>query len=289
MLTRRQYLLLLTPVSLLVVPFLLGPLVVALTASFTDYGPAQSGGIHFVGLTNYEAVLGDRQVDLALRNAAVWLLVGVPAELGLGFALAWWLRRPFRGRGWLRVVLLLPWLLSPVGSGVMWHFLYQSRIGLFDFALTWLGLEPLPSPLASPELALWATLLTEVWRKAPLASFLLLPGLLAVPSELWEQATLDGAPLATTVTHVALPWLRPLVLTIGLLLVADSLGTFEQVLMLTGGGPGGQTMLPGLYSYREAFRSFNWSTGATSALLIAGGVLIIGLSYLAVVRQEREP
>ncbi len=282
---QRQRLLLLIPLALLVVPFLLWPALLGVLSSFTDYTPAQTH-VRFVGLRNYATVLTDGQSLLAFRNIGVLTLLAVPAELIGGFAIAYALRESFRGRGLVRALLLIPWLVSPAATGVMWHFLFNSNVGLLNFWLAWLRLPPQPSPLGLSGLALPAVIVVEIWRKAPLASFLLLPGLLALPMDLWEQARLDGAPITRVLRHVLLPWLRPLLLTIALLLIGDTLGTFDSVLMMTGGGPGSQTIIPALYSYQKAFQVHDWPTGVTLAWLVVGTVLLAGIGYLALMRDD---
>jgi multiple sugar transport system permease protein len=285
--SRWQAVVLLTPLLLVLLPFLIWPAAFGFIASFTNYAPVQLQS-HLVGLANYRQVLGDSQFRIALRNVGVFSLVSVPAELALGFGVAYLLRRPFRGRGWLRVTLLIPWLVSPIGTGVMWHFLFNSNYGLLGFWFACLRLPSPPSPLGLTRFALPAAIAIDVWRKAPLASFLLLPGLLSIPNDQWEQLTLDGASLPMRVRHVALPWLRSLILTVALLLLGDALGTFDSMLILTGGGPGTATLTPGLYSYWQAVQVKNWPVGATSAWLITGFVLLAGTIYIGLVRPEAE-
>ena len=287
MFTPRQRLLLLTPLGLVLLPFLIWPAAFGFFASLTDYAPAQQL-IRWVALDNYAAVLGDHQFRMAFRNITMFALIAVPAELMIGFGIAYLLREPFRGRGLLRVTLLTPWLVSSIANGVMWHFLFNSGSGLVNFWLALLRLPTQPSPLGLPGRALPAAIAVDIWRKAPLVSFLLLPGLLSIPTDQWEQATLEGAPLLSRMRHIAWPWLRPLLLTIAMLLIGDALGTFDSVLILTGGGPGSETMTPGLYSYQQAFQTNSWPVGATSAWLIVAAVLLIGVIYLRLVRTETE-
>ncbi len=284
MTTRPQSLLLLVPLAALLLPFLFWPAVFGFASSFTDYAPAQ-GHLHFVGLQNYAAVMGNDQFTLAFRNILIFILVAVPVELAVGLAVAYALRDPFRGRGLVRIVLLIPWLLSPIAVGVMWHFLY-GKGGMLAYATAWLRMPPVPSPLGLPQWALAAVILTDIWRKAPLASFLLLPGVLAIPLDRWEHALLDGVPLASRIRHVLLPSLRPLLFTVALLLLGDTISTFDSVLVLTGGGPGSKTLTPALYSFQQAFRAYNWPFGVASAWVVVAAVVPVGLSYLALVRPE---
>jgi len=278
-------LLLFAPLGIVLGPFLLWPALLGLVTSFTNYAPGQPA-VRGVGLANYVAVLSDGEFRTAAGNMAVFVLVSVPLELGLGFLIASLLREPFPGRGVVRVVLLLPWMVSPVANGVMWHFLGSSTLGLLSFGPAWLGLPARPSPFALPGLALPAMIAVDVWRKSPLASFLLLPGLLAVPSEQWEQATLEGAGVLSHAGDVALPWLRRLLLPVALLLAGDALGSFETVLVLTGGGPGTATVTPALYSFDKAFTAHAWPVGVTAAWLIVAAVVLLGACYLGLLRRE---
>jgi multiple sugar transport system permease protein len=286
MLTTRQRLLLLTPLAMVLVPFLFWPAGFGLVASFTNYGPLQNSP-RWVGFANYAAILGNQQFRAAALNSAAYTLVTVSAELAIGLALAHLLREPFLGRGAVQVALLLPWLVSPIANGVMWHFLFDQRTGLYSYLPALLGGAPLPSPLGLSRLAMPVLMAVDVWRMAPLATFLLVPGLAAIPLERWEQARLDGLSLLERLRHVILPTLGPLLATVGLLLIGDSLGAFDTVLILTGGGPGSQTLTPGLFSYQQAFQVNNWPAGATSAWLIMAAMALIGVVYvLALQRRE---
>jgi len=284
MLTRRQRLVLLGPLALVLLPFLFWPAGFGLIASFTNYGPAQRN-LRWVGFDNYAAILRSQQFRAASLNAAEFTFITVTAEIVIGFALAYLLRQPFRGRGLVQVALLLPWLVSPIANGVMWHFLFDLRTGLYSFLPALLGGAAPPSPLGLRGWAAPTLMAVDVWRMAPLATFLLVPGLAAVPADRWEQARLDGAPLLSRVRHVALPDLWPLLATVAMLLIGGSLGAFDTVLILTGGGPGSETLTPGLYSYQQAFQVNNWPAGATSAWLIMAATALVGVVYVLGLRR----
>src|SRR3954465_7743393 len=129
MLLRRQRIILLAPLVLVVVPFVICPAVLGFLASFTNYAPFQSTELHFVGLTNFARIWEDNIFRISMANVAVFTVVTVSVELLVGFALAFALRRPFRGRAFLRFILLLPWLISPAASGVMWHYVLSMDNG----------------------------------------------------------------------------------------------------------------------------------------------------------------
>jgi len=280
-LTRRDRLVLFAPLAILLGGWLVIPALVGLGATLTTYSPLTTA-VAFAGWRNYTDVLHDPQFSEAVRNVAIFTLVAVPLELGLGFGIAYLLRRPFRGRSWWRGLLLLPWLVSPIASGVMWHYLFGGATGILNFILGWLGQPEVASPIGDVSLALAATIAIEVWRVAPFVTFLLLPGLVAIPQERWEQATLAGASWFQRIAKVALPEVAPLMLTVGMLLTGLSLGAFDTILILTGGGPGTATLTPALYSYDRAFVTNDWPSGAASAWLIAAGVAAVGAAYVRI-------
>ena len=284
-LTRRDRVVLLAPLAVLLSGWLVLPALLGFLATLTNYSPFTTS-LQFAGIANYATVLSDPQFDVAVRNIAVLTLVAVPLELGLGFTVAYVLRGPIAGRALWRLLLLLPWLVSPIASGVMWHFLYGGATGIVDYFLGWLGQPDVPSPVGDVRFALLATIVVEVWRVSPFVAFLLLPGLSSIPTERWEDAVLSGASWIGRIAHVAIPSVRPVLLTITMLLVGLSFGTFDSVLILTGGGPGTATLTPALYSYARAFSSNDWPVGATSGWLIAAGVLCAGLVYLRLARLE---
>ena len=284
-LSRRDRVILFAPAALLLTGWLILPAVLGLLASLTDYSPFAQA-VHLTGLTNYATVLSDHLFTAAVRNVAVLTMVAVPLELAIGFGLAYLLRGPIWGRGLWRVLLLLPWLVSPIASGVMWHFLLGPTRGILNFALGWIGRPELASPTGDIRLALPTTIAVEIWRVAPLVTFLLLPGFASIPGDRWEDATLSGASWMRTALDVVVPALRPLLLAITMLLIGLSLGTFDAVLILTGGGPGTSTVTPALYSYNQAFGANNWPLGAASAWLIAAGVLGAGLVYVGLARSR---
>lgn len=277
-LSRRDQVVLCVPLAVLLVGWLVGPAVLGLLATFTTYSPFATG-VSFVGLANYSTVLRDPQFAAAAGNIAIFTAVAVPLELVAGFVIAYALREPLRGRAALRVLLLLPWLVSPIGSGVMWHYLLASTTGIAGYVFGWLGLNA-TSPLGDLRLAPAVVVAVEVWRLAPFVAFLLLPGLIAIPRERWDVARLSGASWLAQIVDIALPSVRPLLLTVTMLLTGLALGSFDAVLILTGGGPGNATMTPALFSYASAFETNDWPAGAASAWLIAGAVLAIGAIYV---------
>lgn len=284
-LSGRDRLILFAPLALLLAGWLIVPALLGLLATFTSYSPFTTT-VGFTGLANFAAVVRDPQFGASVRNVVVFTMVAVPLELVIGFGVAYLLRRSVRGLAAWRILLLLPWLVSPIANGVMWHFLFGGSTGIVNFVLGWLGQPELPSPLGDLRFALPAVIGVEVWRMAPFVTFLLLPSLASIPTERWEEAKLSGASWTGRLLYVAIPSVRPLLLTVTMLLVGLSFGTFDTVLILTGGGPGTATVTPALFSYGRAFGTNDWPVGATSGWFIAAGVLVAGLIYLRLARAR---
>jgi ABC-type sugar transport system permease subunit len=284
-LTRRDRIVLFAPLAVLLGGWLVLPAVLGLVATFTTYSPFTTT-VRLSGFANYTAVVQDPQFGAAIRNIAVFTAAAVPFELAVGFGIAYLLRRPIKGRALWRVLFLAPWLVSPIAGGVMWHFLFGGATGILDFAFGWLGLPEVASPVGDLRLALPTAIAVEIWRVAPFVTFLLLPGLVSIPNEQWEEATLAGASWIQQIRHVAIPELRTLLLTVAMLLVGLSFGAFDTILILTGGGPGTATLTPALYSYGRAFQTNDWPVGAASGWLVAAGVIAVGAIYLRLARER---
>jgi multiple sugar transport system permease protein len=284
-LTRRDRIVLFAPLAVLLGGWLVLPAVLGLVATFTTYSPFTTT-VRLSGFANYAAVVQDPQFGAAIRNIAVFTAAAVPLELAVGFGIAYLLRRPIKGRALWRVLFLAPWLVSPIAGGVMWHFLFGGATGILDFAFGWLGLPEVASPVGDLRLALPTAIAVEIWRVAPFVTFLLLPGLVSIPNEQWEEATLAGASWIQQIRHVAIPELRTLLLTVAMLLVGLSFGAFDTILILTGGGPGTATLTPALYSYGRAFQTNDWPVGAASGWLVAAGVIVVGAIYLRLARER---
>jgi multiple sugar transport system permease protein len=285
MIASRQRWLFLSPFILTVVPFVIWPALFGFFTSFTNYTPFGTTPIRFVGLQNYSQVLASIDFQKSMANMVIFTFITLAMNMLLGILIAYALRTSFRGRSFVRFVLLIPWLISPIANGLMWRFLLKSSAGLPPY-LTALAGDPGGPNVLRPGLALLTVMVLDIWRKVPLVTFLVLPGVESISNAYWDLAALEGMNLTVRLRHIIFPHLRVLLLTVALLLIGDALGTSESLLMLTGGGPGTETMMPGLFSYQQAVNVFDWTSGATSAWLIAAVMLFVGIVYVVLVRHE---
>ena len=267
--------------------FLLAPAIVALAAvsvyplfygiraSLEQYRYGREVG--FAGLDNYRAVYHDETFWEALRVTLKFVVLAVTIETVLGLLLALLVARELRFAGSIRVGLILPMTIAPVVVGVIWRLLYASDIGVVNPLFSAVGLEE-PDVLAHTTSAFVGLVVVDVWEWTPLLFLILLAGVQGLPQEPLEAARVDGAGTMRVFFDHTLPLLRPVLLVAIVLRTIDAIGTFDQVFVLTRGGPGTATQLISIYGYNTAFRFSQY--GQAAAMLLS---LLAFMSILMVV------
>jgi multiple sugar transport system permease protein len=219
----------------------------------------------FAGWDNFAAVYNDPVFWKAIGTTVWFVILAVAIETLLGLILALIVARELRFSGLIRVTLILPMTIAPVVVGVIWRLLYASDIGIVNPLFELLGLEA-PNVLAHPLTAFLGLIAVDVWEWTPLLFLILLAGLHSLPQDPIEAARVDGASAIQVFFHHTLPLLRPVLLVAMVLRTIDAVGTFDQIYVLTKGGPGTATQLISIYAYNTAFL-FN-QYGRAMAMLI---------------------
>ncbi|MEP6640621.1 MAG: sugar ABC transporter permease [Gaiellales bacterium] len=273
--------LLLLPAAIALAGVSLYPLFYGVRASFTHYLYGRDFGLN--GLTNYRNVWHDQFFRQAMETTARYVVVTVAIETVLGLALALLVSREIRFGGPIRVGLILPMTIAPVVVGVMWRLLYDSGVGVTDPLFQLFGFSP-PDVLAHDGTAFASVVLVDVWEWTPLIFLILLAGLQSLPQEPLEAARVDGAGRVRLFLDHTLPMLRPVLFVAITLRMIDAIGTFDQIYVLTKGGPGTATRLISIYAYNTAFLFTQY--GQAAAMLIALLALVM-LLMVAAVRMMR--
>lgn len=254
------------------------PAVGGFVMSFTDYRGIEASS--WVGLDNYAAIISDSRVIASLGNTLLLALLVVIGQnlLGLGLALA--LEKPFPGRDALRVLFLLPAILSPVIIGFLWQYIYSPN-GALNVALEAIGLHAVTTAwLGNPATALAAVAFATVWQLTGYAMVIYVAGLQGVSEDVVAASAIDGANAWQRLVYVRLPLIGPAI-TINLALsVITGLRLFDQILAMTGGGPGYATETLSTVIYKEGFVYNNLSYSL--ALSIVLGVLVAGFAAFQV-------
>ena len=237
-----------------------------------------------VGLANWQRLLADgrfwQDAGQTLRFAVV--SVGLELVLGLGFALL--LHQRWRGRGVVRTLTLLPWALPTTVMALGWRWIFNDPNGPINALLQSLGLASVPF-LASPQLAWQTTVLADVWKTTPFVALLLLAGLQMIPADLYEAFALEGGSPWQSLWRVTLPLLRPYLFIVLLFRLAQALGVFDLVVVLTGGGPASSTESLAVYAYLNAMRFLDFGYSATVMLGMFVLLLISSAGLLLLQRR----
>ena len=273
--------LLIAPSAAVLLALSIYPLIYAIKVSF------QTESSQRMTLANFARLISDRFFLDALLHTLVYAAVALTCEFLLGFGLALLVDRPFRGRGIFRALLLVPMMLPPVVVGIVWRLMYNPDFGAINGTLKGAGLNTDQLTwTASPQLALLSVIAVDVWQWTPFIFLVLLAGLQAIPQEPYEAAMIDGANSWQTFRHVTLPLLRPAILIALLLRTMDLLRVFDQIFILTEGGPGFATETVSLYIYRTAFRFADFGYAAAMSFVLLVLTNIISLGYIRLLQKQ---
>ena len=238
-------------------------------------------GAKFVGWENYRDLATDPVARGSFVTSLLFVAVTTPIEVLVGLAMALVLNESFRGRGWLRAIVLIPWAVPTVVSSQMWRFIFNDRYGLFNYLIFGSATQNYWAPLAEPGLALMAVMLADIWKTSSFAGLILLAGLQGIPGELYEAADIDGATTWQKFRHVTLPLLKSALLLALLFRTIDALKVFDLVFVMTQGGPANSTSLIVFYIYQQAFQFSHYGYAAAMAsFLVAVLVCLTGILFV---------
>jgi multiple sugar transport system permease protein len=249
--TRRDVLLLVAPAALYLVVFSVFPLVYSLGISFFDWSQTTST-FTFIGLDNYTRLAADPVFWQAAVNTAVLVIASIAIQVVLGTALALFFDLHLRGSWFVRGVLILPMLLTPIVVGLMWRALLNPDWGMVNWVLGELGL-PQPLWLADPKLALITLVLVDSWQWTPFIMVIVFARLQALPRDVFEASAVDGAGRVATLRRITLPLLAPAILFAAVFRSIDAFRSFDVVFGLTYGGPGRLTTTISFYAWETGF------------------------------------
>jgi multiple sugar transport system permease protein len=243
----------------------------------------------FNGLQNYSDVISDPAFWNSLRVSVLFTIVCVVLHMLFGLGLALLVNRAGRLKGILRLVFLVPWMIAPAIGATIWLWLLDPQFGVVNYLGMSIGLLDAPQAwLGVPSLALASVSAVEVWRGVPFVMLLLMAGLLGIPGDQYEAASLDGATAWQLFRHVTLPNLRALLAIVCSLDVINTVRQFDLIAVMTGGGPIDATeVLPSLI-YNVGFRANHLGNAAAIGMLLLVLVLAFSSIYVVLVKPTSE-
>ena len=266
--------------------FTLIPVTAAFALSFMEWTSFTAP--RWVGLENFQRMFQSDTFWVALRNTVVYALGHVPLTMALALLLAMLLNRKLKGIGFFRVAIFFPYITSLVAVAVVWNTLFSPDTGPINQFLNSIGIAEPPGWTSSSDWAMPAVIITSVWRDMGYYMVLYLAGLQAIPSELYEAASLDGAGVWKSFTTVTMPFLRPFLYATTFLEVIWVFKAFVQVFTINGGGPDRLTEILPVYAYIEGVGNQHYGMGAAIAVLTI--LIMLGLTayYLRIVLKQEE-
>jgi multiple sugar transport system permease protein len=271
------------PTILLLLAINIFPLVWTVWLSFTNYAANKPNApVKWVGLRNYERILTDEGTWANMQTTAHFLIWTLVFQVVIGFTLAWLINRRFRGNDLMTTLIVLPMMLSPAVVGNFWTFLYQPQIGLVNATVELLTGTPANSfsMLGPGGLAPWAIVIVDTWMWTPFVMLICLAGLRSIPDSIYEAAEVDRASAWRQFWTITVPMVAPFLMLAVLFRGIENFKMFDMVVLLTGGGPGNETLLSSIDLKREAFEK--WRTGYSSAYAIILFVTVFGLASIYV-------
>jgi multiple sugar transport system permease protein len=277
------------PAALAIIALFGYPVVKNLVMSFQNYTLRTfiNGKAPWVGLQNYVAVVSDELFTKALINTALFTIGSIAGQFVIGMLLALFFHKNFPLNGVLRALFLLPWLIPLIVGSAAWRAILEQDSGILNVTLENLGIIDAPIPwLTSPNVALIAIILVNIWLGIPFNVTLLYSGLQDIPDELYEAGALDGATGWKAFWNITLPNLRAVVSVVLMLGVIYTLKVLDIILGLTQGGPANATQTIAVMSYQRSFVEFKFGQGAALSNILILIALVFAIVYLRANRRR---
>jgi len=278
------------PSLLIIGTFLLYPLVSSIYLSFTNYNFVYSNKPEFAGFENFKNLFSDSYFIIALRNTFYYTLVFFPLIILFSFLLALLLNSKTKGTGFFQSTILLPIVVPLSLAGVMFTWILAKDFGILNYLLD--NILKLPQLthfwLAEDETALNSLVAVGIWKYVGFCVILFLSGLKSIPGDIYESAKVDGANPLQRLIYITIPNLRSSFLLVAIWSIIQAIKVYDQVVVMTKGGPGDSTLVLYLYAWKNAFVYFDMGYAQTIALFIGALAFIISVIFNLVLKPERK-
>lgn len=259
------------------------PMIISLWLSFTNWDYI-SPSFDYVGGNNYTDTLTSSDFYQALKNTVFFTVWTIFPTIIIGLLLALLLRKAVRGVTWFQAFLFSPWITPMVAMSIVWTWIYEPDVGLLNEMLGWLHL-PQPSWLTDSDTALWAIIIVTVWKNAGWAMLFYSDALSKIPKELYEVSDLEGASWWQRLKTIVIPLVSPTTLFLIIISAIGAIQAYDQIAVMTQGGPSGSTRTLLYLYYQMAFEQFNMGQATALATII---VLFTGLLSLVMLYASKK-
>jgi alpha-1,4-digalacturonate transport system permease protein len=264
--------------------FFVWPGALGLIYSFTDYRGL--GRLNFIGLRNFETLFADRTFYAALSRTFLYTVLSVPliyvSSLGVAALLV---SRAVRGRTAAKIIIFLPWLISPIVVGVIWKWMFGQDFGFVNFIISTLGGNPLPWS-SNGNLALTVVIFAAAWGGTAFNMLIFIAALKNVPRAYYEAAQIDGANAWQRFLHLTLPMLVPALMVVLIFRTISAFLIFDVVFIMTGGGPGETTETITYLNWKAFLVDLDFGAGAAISIVLVVLALLISAVYVKTLRPR---
>lgn len=238
--------------------------------------------LSFVGTDQYERLWSNSLWLTSIQNLLLFGVLSLVLTIGLGFLLAVLMDQKIRYEDTFRTIMLYPFALSFIVTGLVWQWVLNPDLGIQNVVrqMGWDGFTF--DPLSNPETVLYGLLIAGLWQGTGFVMCIMLAGLRGIDEDIWKAARVDGIPRWKTYLYVVIPMMRPVFITVLVIVAAGIIKLYDLVVAMTSGGPGNASQVPAMYVYRYMFTAQNLGQGfaASTMMLLSVLIVLIPWAYL---------
>ena len=269
--------------------FMVYPVLEAVRMAFFHVNPLDPDGQRFVGLDNFRTVFADPLFWKSFRNAAVWTGTSIVFQTVLGVGLALLLHLPLRGISIFRGLLLFPYIVPTVVIALCWQWMLNPDLGIVNHVLREAGIiRDNIYWLSTPDMAMASTIALNVWKYTPFVTICVLARLQTIPLELYDAAKVDGAGVVNRFFDITLPQLAEVLLVVVVFRTIWTFNKFEEIYLLTRGGPGTSTFNLAIYSFEQSIANLRMGVGAAAGVVMMALLFVGSIIYIRLFRFDSE-
>ena len=275
------------PALIVIFALSLYPMLYTLFLSLNKYNLIKPKDNGFVWFEQYAQAFTDPKFWHSMKVTGYFCIVSLPIQMVLGFLMALLLNQNFKGRGFLRAIILMPWAVPNIVNTNLWSWIFNTNYGVLNRLLMQLNIisEPIIW-MGNATLAMNMIIIADTWRMLPFYSIMFLAGLQTVPTHMREAALIDGANVFQRLWHLTIPILKPVIMSVLIMRTTQMLKVFDIIYMMTKGGPDDGTKVISFYIYEQAFSSLNFGYASTMSTIVAMITMLIAVFYLRTLKMD---
>lgn len=257
--------------------------------AFFHINPLMPGEDRFAGLANFESIISDHLFWASFYNAAYWTFFSVVLQTIIGVGIGLLLHRTVAGISIFRGLLLFPYIVPTVVIALCWQWMLNPEIGIVNHSLKSAGvISENIYWLSTPTMAMWSTIVLNVWKYTPFVTICVLARLQSIPLELYDAAKIDGAGAIRRFFDITLPQLTEVLTVVVVFRTIWTFNKFEEIYLLTRGGPGTSTFNLAIYSYEQSIANLKMGVGAATGVVMMVILFLGSLVYLRLFKFDKE-